>query len=453
MKNICKIVILLIAVLHVVTIFVPVNALPLLFFSALILFLFGFPLQGKGFKKITLVFLFIGSSILIYYKLPFAIWMQAFVSMTNVIAIIVVMQLFTLPIELGGYSNTIEYWLKKSFKKESSLFLFAMFVTHVFSSFLLFGTVPVMVSLFSKALKDNISNYQRFLAAAIVRGYAMALFWAPGAIIMLLVLQVTNVSWLDLFVPGFLLSLIGLVTAYVFEHVTRLNKPIMTAAADRVVAPENAMLASKQSVHIILVVLGLLLMISFFEIISLGSGTGRILLAGLLVAGFWLLYYRNHSQLVTVFHQHWESGITKALDLAVFFIAMGLFAGAIAKSGILTQFQPILQNGVNQLGLFSVIAVPIVFILLAVAGIHPFILTVILGKILTALSLPIPAVSIALILLLSSSISFIASPFAGMVLMTAKFLNVKPMEVAVTWNAGYCVLFLAEGILFACLWG
>lgn len=79
--------------------------------------------------------------------------------------------------------------------------------------------------------------------------------------------------------------------------------------------------------------------------------------------------------------------------------------------------------------------------------------TVILGKILTALSLPIPAVSIALILLLSSSISFIASPFAGMVLMTAKFLNVKPMEVAVTWNAGYCVLFLAEGILFACLWG
>lgn len=79
--------------------------------------------------------------------------------------------------------------------------------------------------------------------------------------------------------------------------------------------------------------------------------------------------------------------------------------------------------------------------------------TVILGKVLTTLSLPIPAVSIALILLLSSSISFIASPFAGMVLMTAKFLNVKPMEVAVTWNAGYCVLFLAEGILFACLWG
>jgi hypothetical protein len=65
-------------------------------------------LQGRGFKKITLPFLLTGFAILTYYELSFVSWMQFLVSMTNVVAIIVVMQLFTLPTELGGYSKTIE---------------------------------------------------------------------------------------------------------------------------------------------------------------------------------------------------------------------------------------------------------------------------------------------------------------------------------------------------------
>jgi hypothetical protein len=408
-------------------------------------------MQGPGFRKITLFFLLLGSSILTYYKLPFIIWMQSLVSMTNVIAIIVVMQLFSLPITLGQYSNTIEFWLQKSFNKESSLFVFAMLVTNIFSSFLMFGTVPVMVSLFSKALKNNIPNYQRFLATAIVRGYSLVLLWAPGAIIILLVLQVTEISWLELFFPGVLLSLLGLVSAYGFEHFTRLNKPILTAPT-HAAAPEKAHLAYKQSIHIILVVLGLLLTVSCFELFSVGSGTGRILLSGLTIASLWLFYYRRHPRLSYAFEQYWESGIIKATDFSVFFIAMGLFAGSIDKSGILTAIQPMLQTGVNQLGLLSVIAVPILYILLSLTGIHPLILTVILGKILMSVSLPLPTVSIALLLLLSGSISFIVSPFAGMVLMTAKFQNVKPIEVSVKWNATFGVLFLVEGIVFACLW-
>lgn len=452
MKNICNIAILVIALLYTTSIFFQIDILPALFVSSLFLFLCGFPQQGKEFKKITLFFLSIGAAILIYYQLPLLSWMQSLVSMTNVIAIIVVMQLFTLPIEIGKYSSTIEYWLKKSFAKESSLFLFVMLITHIFASFLLFGTVPVMVSLFSKALKNNIPNYKRFLAVAIVRGYSMAMCWAPGAVIMLIVLQVTEVSWFDLFVPGFLLSIIGLATAYGFEHITRLNKPILTKVTTGETELQAAGVAYRQSAHIVFVVLGLLILISFFEMLSFGTGTGRILLAGLLVAGFWLWYYRKHPRIGKVLRTHWDSGILKASDLAVFFVAIGLFSGAVGKSGILVQLQPTFQHAVNQLGMFSILAVPLIFIILAIIGIHPFILAVILGKILMALSLPLPPVSIALLLLTASCISFIGSPFAGMVLNTSKFLNVSPVKLSVKWNLAYSSLFLVEGILFACLW-
>ncbi|MEN6565067.1 MAG: hypothetical protein ABFC57_02055 [Veillonellales bacterium] len=452
MKSICRFAIIFVALYHVLTIFIPVKVPLLLFLLTALLFCSGICLQERGFRKITLFFLLAGSGILGYYRLAPEVWMESFVSMTNVISIIVVMQFFTLPIELGGYAGSVEYWLRKSFKKESSLYLFAMLVTHAFSSFLLFGTVPVMVSLFSKALKNNIANYKRFLATAIVRGYALVLFWAPGAIIMLLVLQVTQVSWFDLVVPGFLLSLIGLATAYGLEHVTRLNKIIPAAAGRPEDRPEAKSLARTQAVHILLVVVGLLLLVALFDAFSIGFGTGKILLSGLIIAGLWLFYYRRHAEMGSTLKQYWRDGVMKAADLSVFFISMGLFAGAVDKSGILMQIQPILQQGVNQLGSFSIIAVPLLFIFLAMAGIHPLILAVIFGKVLTGLSLPLPLVSIALLLVLASAVSFVVSPFAGMVLMTAKFLEVKPMEVAVKWNAGFCALFLAEGILFACFW-
>ena len=280
MQKICKYAILGITFLHVLHIITPLyeNILACL---TLVLFLFGLPAQKKGFRTITLLFLLFGIGILITYELPFSIWVSSLNSMTNIIAIIVVMQLFALPIEVGEYSDAVEYWLKRLFQKESSLYLFAMVVTNLFSSFLLFGTVPVMVALFDKALKNSISEYKRFFATAIMRGYTLVLFWAPGAVMILLVMQVTHITWSQLFIPGLIISIIGLLTSYVIEHFSGLNKPILKHIPAPLTITQSE--ATHKSFHIILVILGLISSISLFEMLSIGTSTGRILLAGFLV--------------------------------------------------------------------------------------------------------------------------------------------------------------------------
>ncbi|MGE4588792.1 MAG: hypothetical protein AB7E34_04385 [Acidaminococcaceae bacterium] len=449
-KSICRLSIVLIALFHLAKVFFSLAFWPLTLSTAA-LFIFGLAMQGQGFRKITLFFAIMGSAILFYYKMPLKIWEQTLISMTNIIAIIVVMQLFTIPIEIGKYSNTIEYWLKRSFKKESSLYLFIMLVTTIFSSFLMFGTIPVMVSLFNNALKNNIADCKRFLATAILRGYALVIFWSPGAVVMLLVMEVINVDWFELFVPGLLLSLIGLGTAYFLEHFTHLNKTIAAKSITQTGEVDDK-LANKQSVHIMMVVLCFLALVAVFEHFSIGSGTGKILLSGFIIAVLWISYYCEDKQLKNTMSSYWENGITKANDFSVFFIAMGLFAGSVDDSGILNQLQPILQNGVSQLGLLSVGIIPILFIILSLFGIHPLILIVLFAKILLTLSLPLPLVSIGLILILSASISFIITPFAGMAIMTANFLNAKPIDVSIKWNIIYSTLFLAEGIIFVILW-
>lgn len=449
MNTLCKIALLAITFLHVAKLFMPVSLELLSFFTA-VLFVCGLGMQKKGFLRITVLFFVLGTTILLAYRLAFPVWMQSLTSMTNIIAIIVVMQLFSIPIEAGRYSDTVEYWLKKLFRKESSLYFFAMLVTNLFSSFLLFGTVPVMVALFNKALKNSVLDYQRFFATAIMRGYALVLFWAPGAVIILLVMQVTHVSWSELFVPGFLLSTIGLITSYLLEHTLRFNRPVLSEPFEA--SANLARNAPRQTAHIVLVVVSLLLCIALLESFSIGTATGRILLAGFMISVVWIVSFAKHPKLVTILKTYAQSGITQATDFAVFFIAVGLFAGAIDHSGILMHVQPLLQESINRMGIFSIVVIPLLFIVIAIFGIHPLVLAVMFGKILLSLSLPLSSVSVALLLILAAAISFIVSPFAGMSLMTAKFLNVTPLDVSLRWNLLFCTLFLAEGILFAYMW-
>jgi len=268
-----------------------------------------------------------------------------------------------------------------------------------------------------------------------------------------LVMQVTHVSWSQLFLPGLLLSAIGMFTSYALEHFTRLNKPIVSIS-ETIHASSSSIAknAPKQTSHIAFVIISLILGIYLFEKFSIASGTGRILLAGLIVSTIWIAYYRKCAELKTVLSLYWKGGIMQATDFSVFFIAVGLFAGAVDHSGVLGHIQPLLQESVNHLGIFSIIVIPLLFIGIAVCGIHPLVLAVMFGKILLSVALPLSSVSIALILILSAAISFIISPFAGMSLMTARFLNVTPLEVSIKWNLVFCLLFLFEGLVFAYFW-
>lgn len=451
MKILCKFSILIVAIIHLIQPFFPSDLSLFLFFDTLILLVSVIPFQTASFKKITLSFLFLGTLLLTYGNQPLSIWVKTATSMTNVIAILVVMQLFTLPIATGKYSDVIGFWLNRSFTKESSLFLFTTLVTHLFSSFLLFGTVPIMISLFGQGLQKSVSHFERFTSAAVARGYALVVLWSPGAVNVFLVLQATGVQWIDLLVPGLLLSLIGIVLSYFLERTMVLSKKPLTIIQTS--SDLSLSQAKRKSIHIFAVVFGLISATILFEKLHIGSNASRIILAGLLVSVIWLSNYINNPKLPGVLKDYWETGVLKSLDLAGLFVAMGLFAGAVDHMGILTLIQPYLQYWANEIGIFSIMLVPLFMITLAMIGIHPFILIIMLGKLLTALHLPISNVSLALALSLGGAISYILSPFGGIVLTLAKFINAKSIDIAFKWNITFSTIYLAIGILFSYLWG
>ena len=132
---------------------------------------------------------------------------------------------------------------------------------------------------------------------------------------------------------------------------------------------------------------------------------------------------------------------------------MGLLATAVEKSGLLALIQPGLQDMANALGALAIIALPVLMILGAVLGIHPFISIVLFGHVFSTLALPIAPVSLALGLAIGGSISYIVSPFAGIVIPLAKFVKCRTVDIALRWNWIYSLVFFVEGIVFAYFWG
>jgi hypothetical protein len=453
MTLIFKIVVWLLVCLHLIKPFVHVDLTMVIGINAAFVLLSGLTLMGKSYRKATWTFLLSGMTMLFWFGEPLSIWLTALGNMTNIIAILVMMQIFSIPIQAGQYNNAIRYWLNRYFKSEEGLFLFTTVATHVFTSFLMFGAIPVMVSLMEQTLKRRVEEYERFMATATSRGYALASLWAPGAINLFLVVQATGVSWSVVFVPGVVLSFLGVSLSYLLEK-KRFVK--LQAGPFKAFGQSDSVEAVKErgkAIHIALVVLGLILFTFILDKMHIGNSSNRIILAGFIVGFSWLTSFFHQPTLETAVRDYWRNGVIKASDLAPFFIAMGIFSIALEESGVLGFVQVEVQSFAEYLGPLSIIAIPLLVIGAAVLAIHPFITIVMFGKILTILNLPFSSITVALCLALGGSISYMVSPFAGVIMTIGKFVGAKASDVALTWNWRYSLIYFVVGIVFAYLWG
>jgi hypothetical protein len=409
--------------------------------------------MSRGFRIITGTFMAAGIFLLLAYHQPYTVWIAGFNSMINIVSVLIVMQLFSIPIEAGGYNASVRLLLTNSFKSEKGLFLFSTIVTHLFASFLLFGTIPVMFSLFGDSLKRSVSNFERFIAAAISRGYTLVSLWAPGAINLMLVMQVfKGIKWIELVVPGILISIIGIATSYLIESRKNLSSEIISKDAGEHTAVEIRA-ARFKACHIISVIMALGAITAILEHIRFGVPTNRIMIAALIVFAIWTVRYVSRPSFNQVLGNYWKHGLLKTGDLAPLFISMGLFSTAFQKSGVMNEIQPILQPVATMMGAYTIIAVPVVMILFSIIGLHPFISIVLFGQILVSLSLPVPPVTLALCLALGGAVSYAVSPFAGVILTLAKFSNCRAVDIALRWNWKYSLMLLAEGLIFDYCWG
>ncbi len=437
----------------------------LLFLAATAALVSGFPLMSKGFQKATIIFLGLGIAMLALGRQPFDVWMKSASSMTNIIAIVAVMQTFTVPIKVGGYDIAIKSWMEGRFKRTSSLFLFMTFTIHILASFLNLGALPVTVGLFETTLKARVSDWRRFYARVSTRGYVLAALWSPGAVNLSLVVQASGLTWSKVFVPGFILACLGMGVSYLVEVFGTRGKEELPAerrdtedlvGAEALVSqlpgPE-ARAEGGRIIHILIVAGFFVLAAAVLEWLHIGAASGRTVLAGALIVICWILSQAKRPGMKEALKAQWLQGTLKVADIAPFFVAMGAFSGALEVSGLLEQAAPFLKTAAGSLGAASIVFIALGIVAGSIIGLHPFITILLFGKVLALIALPIPPITVALSLAVGGAAAYMVTPFAGVIMTISRLIDTKAADVALRWNWRFSLLFLAAGLLYAFGWG
>lgn len=449
LKNAQRIILAIIVATLLIEPFVKIDLNKGISLLGIILYIVILPALRTKNRRLPLILVAVGLLVLLITKQPFSVILEGASSMLDIVSILLVMQLFSIPIRLGTYTRDLEFLLFKYIRKEQSLFFFTTLITHFFSTFLLFGTIPVMLSLLGEPLKNNVKNYQRFAATAMSRGYALMISWSPGAVMFLLVTGITHLEWNQVFLPGLLLSLIGMATSVFLEGKLTLAQQNMASVQgdEKGISKREAW----QSVlDIIFVVSSMIIVVYSLEKSKLFASTYCVMLAGIVIVMLWLLKFRKVADFKRTLRSYWQEDLLKSLDLIITFVALGVLIKTVENANLVNYLYDLL--GIPGWNYVIILLIPLVLIVTAILGLHPLISISVVGNIFMAAQTAVPAVAIALSLLLGAIISFVVAPLTGIILTLANLLNEKSTRIALQWNGLFSAVFLLEGIIFIYLW-
>jgi len=374
---------------------------------------------------------------------PFVNLMKGTGSMMDFIGVLAIMQLFGIPLQLGSYKRDFAYLVFKYLKKEKHLYLLTTLSTQFFGTFLSLGAIPIIVSLLGESLRNNVQNYTRFISTATSRGYALMTSWAPGAATVLLVLSITHLEWNQIFLPGFILSIMGIITSGAYEEKLSLKPgPYSLPPADNEPIQRDTWQSMR---NLVIVVLSIIMIILILEKTKKFSPIYCIMLAGITVLSIWIIKYRKSPYLKKYGQKYWNEGLAKTVDLTVLFTAIGILTEAIKNSNLLDLLYTWVP--MERLGYFTIVVIPLSIILLSLTGLHPLVSVMVVGNVFMA-NPNIPIIGLSTALMLGAMVSYCVSPFAGIVLTSAKFVNRTSRELAWKWNGVFALLLLAEGTVF-----
>lgn len=454
MKNFCRSILILITLVYLVTPFVPFNFNIILFILGLAILLLAFPVMGKTTKYTVVSFLIASILIVVLLRKPFSVFIAGTSYMLYIAGILVIMKLFNIPIQLGNYGCTIESLLQKYFGKDQHLFLFTTALSNLFSIFLLYGTIPITLSLMGDILRKRIKNFEHFVSTSVGRGYAFMVMWSPCSITVLLVLKVTEIEWSQFFLPGLMLCALGIISSYFIEGRRLFAESAIVfneggcqgePADVRKTAGVHGQNPSGNIVDIILVVMGMIIVIYLLEKYFLFPAYYCVMLSGLFVFSGWMLKFMKNKALKASLKTYWL-GMSKEVDLIALFVVFGIFAKAVESIGLADSLYYSLH--VEQFGFLIIVLIPLIIILLSLLGVNAAISVVIVGQLFAPAHVFLPKIAIALALVFGSSLSFMLSPFAGMILTMSNYIDRRPGEISLKWNSLFTAIFFVEGLLF-----
>jgi hypothetical protein len=421
---------------------------------ALLCILVSLPACGPIARALTLLFLAGGSLLLWRAGVGWPQYLLAHGEMLYLLALFAVLPLLSIPVQLGAYGDSIETVLRSRISGLFQLNCVVTVLAYLCGSFMSLAAMPIMMT----SLAPVVSSYplrdpQRFASVATICGYVLPILWTPVSGVVGVVLHGLGLEWTTLLPMLVGLSIAALVLNWALFWLIELRgRPAvaMLAPPGAGTPPPGPALR-----HLAQMLLGIVLMVTLIAVFDRLLKIGMLTVVTLLAIPFslaWSLALRQGPAYLRAAALHMTQRLPRLADQFAIFLAAGFFVSAMHLSGADLAVNQAFLALHQALGTrLFLLAMPLMALAAAMAGLHPLVAIALLGQSLKPDALGIDARLLALALIGSAVLTYMLGPFSGTLGLMQSLTRVSGYRLAL-WNlpyaAGYVALLAIAILLF-----
>lgn len=354
------------------------------------------------------------------------------------LSLLTLVPLLSIPLRLGGYFEAISLLLHHLLHQPKKLFIGITGTIFILSPVLNLGSVKII----HEFLEDL-----KFPSAMTVKGYIMgfttAIMWSPYFASVSLVLYYLNVSFNEYILYGISLGLLSLLVGNILFAFWIKRHPLVLGSNMVQIDKE----IRKQLIKLILLVLILLAVCLGVESITHWSMMVIVCLMSIIVPLIYGMITFDWRRMLPLLIDYRNRTVPLMNNEIMLFMSAGMLAFAMKGTTVMNEISSILMVFANQSFFLFALAILILVLVVSYFGIHQIAAVGVLAMQLNPSELGISNVALALVLLLSWSISTALSPFSGLNLMVSRLAGISGMKEGLRVNGIHVFIFSIVSIV------
>jgi hypothetical protein len=355
------------------------------------------------------------------------------------LCLLTLVPLLSIPLRLGGFFESISLLLHHLLHQPKKLFTGITGTLFILSPVLNLGSVKIV-----HEFLEDLKFPSEMTAKGYIMGFTTAIMWSPYFASVSLVLHYLHVPFNEYIFYGFSLGLLSLIVGNILFVFWIKRHPFVLGSPQMDPMDKNI---RKQLIKLILLVFILLGICLGVESITHWSMMVIVCLMSIAVPLLFGIITSNWRPMLPLLVDYRDRTVPMMNNEIMLFMSAGLLAFAMKGTTVMNGISSILMGFANQSFFLFAVAILIFVLVVSYIGIHQIAAVGVLAMQLNPAELGISNVALALILLLSWSISTALSPFSGLNLMVSRFAGVSGMKGNLRVNGQHVFIFSIVSIV------
>ncbi|WP_223587973.1 hypothetical protein [Neobacillus bataviensis] len=354
------------------------------------------------------------------------------------LSLITLAPLLSIPLRLGGYFESVSVLLHNLLHQPIKLYAGITGTLFLLGPILNLGSVRIINEFLEELKLPSAMSAKSYLV-----GFSTAVLWSPYFASVSLVLHYLNVSFKEYIVYGIGLSLLSLLVGNILFAIWEKRHPLKDEAA--IVEPLERN-HRNQLIKLVLFVVVIMNSCLVIENFTHWSMIVIVFLISIIVPLLFGVFSADRKRLISPLVDFRDRTVPMMNNEIMLFMSAGMLAfamkGTTAANGISSFLSALAQQS------FFLFALAIMVIVLSITyiGIHQIAAVGALAMQLNAAELGMSNIGLALLLLLTWSISTALSPFSGLNLMVSRFAGISGVQTGLRANGLHLTIIAVIGI-------